>query len=115
MTALAQCEKTETISELRGCPYLRNGAIPGWESPAGKQLAASGCPLRGFSKWSNFSVLVAFGPVFNELEPMREGSGKRILPRDHYPPGGNRACTPQRWFGPNFVTIWPTGVCVCSI
>src|SRR5689334_1773634 len=100
MTALAQCEKTETISELWGRPYLWSEFLPGWESPASELLSTLGCPVRGFSKWSDSAGLVAFSPVFNELEPMREGSGKRILPRDHYPPGGNRACTPQRWFGP---------------
>ena len=115
MPNLAQCEKTETISELRGLPYLLSGFLLGWESPGDKRLSPSRRGFRGFSKWSNSSKLSAFGLVFNELETLGEGPGKRISTLDHDPPGGNRARTRQGWFGPNFVTIWPKGVCVCSI
>src|SRR5689334_11184475 len=115
MPNLAQCEKTETISELRGLPYLLSEFLPGWESPADKWLSPSRRRFRGFSKWSNSSELFVFGFVFNELETEGESPWKRISTLDHYPPGGNRASTRQGWFGPNFVTIWPTGVCVCSI
>jgi hypothetical protein len=112
MLRLAQCEKAVTISELMGYSR-RGGRVPvGSETPIGV-----GIPVRGSlacaSPGSGLST--SFHVVFNDLQvdglARGRGLGATFTPIQE----GNVVAIRGAQFGPNFVTIQPIGVCVCSI
>jgi hypothetical protein len=115
MLRLAQCEKAVTIPELMG--YFRQGTavLMGSKTPInlGSPVSAS---LDALACGSSCSCLSSgFYLVFNDLQAeqtrLRKGSGSY----DHPVQEGNFVSIRGARFGPNFVTIQPTGVCVCSI
>jgi hypothetical protein len=59
--------------------------------------------------------LTALHPVFNGLQAEKVEREKRLGDADHYLLDGHVDPTRSARFGPNFVTILPTGVCACSI
>jgi hypothetical protein len=115
MLRLAQCEKAVTISELMG--YSHRGArVPvGSKTPIelGVPARESFDALARGSSCSWFST--SFYLVFNGLQAEKTRLGKSVGCHVHPMPEGNFVSIPDARFGPNFVTIQPTGECVCSI
>src|ERR1700722_6803715 len=115
MLRLAQCEKAVTISELIG--YSRRDA----RVPAGSKTPIDlGIPARENSdppaRGSSCSCLsTSFYLVFNDLQAEKARLRKRVGNSVHLIPEGNFVSIRDARFGPNFVTIQPTGECVCSI
>ena len=114
MPRLAQCEKAVTISE-----------------PTGRRKAGPGVPMESktpidlldldavsldtpVGKGSRFPFNPVWRSVFNRLRVdtavLRKGLGCAA----RYIRDGHALRTRGGRFGPNFVTILPTGVCVCS-
>jgi|HubBroStandDraft_4_1064222.scaffolds.fasta_scaffold1525795_1 hypothetical protein len=58
---------------------------------------------------------VGFRFIFNELQAIPSHASKRVVGPVHHVPKGHAADRRGARFGPDFVTIQPTGVCVCSI
>jgi hypothetical protein len=112
MRRLAQCEKAVTISELMG--YSRPGAgVPmGSKTPIGP-----GIPVRRRSglRFIRYWLSTSFHLVFNDLQAEKARLREKFLGHAHPIQEGNVASIQGAQFGPNFVTIQPTGVCACSI
>jgi len=56
-----------------------------------------------------------FSPIFNGLQAEKAGRVKLFGHHSHPIQDGNFVSIRSARFGPNFVTIQPIGVCVCSI
>jgi hypothetical protein len=115
MLRLAQCEKAVTISEPMGRTPEGQKVREGWKTPiAGARFvrASRVTQIQGFS----FSCPSCdFSPIFNDLQGEKVRRVKRFGGPVHHLQKGNFVSTRGARFGPNFVTILPTGVCVCSI
>jgi hypothetical protein len=112
MLRLAPCEKAVTISELKG--YLRQGAgVPmGSKTPIALEM-----PERETLdlRFMPYCLSTSFHLVFNALQAETARSSEKF---ESHPRGiqqGNVVSIQGAQFGPNFVTIQPTGVCACSI
>ncbi len=115
MLRLAQCEKAVTISELMG------------RTPEGPRVpTGSKTPLRLLSLVlaslvsegegaSYFCLTDIFHCVFNSLQTEEARLLMQFGGPVPYVQEGNFLPTRGARFGPNFVTIQPIGVCVCSI
>lgn len=107
----AQCEKAVTIPEPMGRPHIGLGVPIGSKTPIdlGAPVTAS------IDSWVSGScrscLSVNFMPIFNGLQAEKAWGGSPV----HDVREGNYGCTRGERFGPNFVTIQPSGVCVCSI
>jgi hypothetical protein len=112
MLRLAQCEKAVTISELLG--YSRPGAgVPlGSRTPIGVAI-----PVRGSLACASLGsrLSTSFHLVFNDLQAERLARGRALGATFTLIQEGNLVSIRGAQFGPNFVTIQPIGVCVCSI
>src|SRR5580704_5738990 len=111
----AQCEKAVTISEPMGCSQRGAGVPVGSKTPTGLELpvAASLYPrVRGSAC---FCLSTAWHPVFNGLQARKVARGRSPGGPRLYLLDGHVEATRSARFGPNFVTILPTGVCACSI
>jgi hypothetical protein len=115
MLRLAQCEKAVTISELMGYSH-QGAAVPmGSKTPMdlGIPVRASLDPLASGPSCSCFST--SFYLVFNDLQAAKARLLKKLGSPVHHILEGNFVSIRDARFGPNFVTIQPIGVCVCSI
>jgi|SRR5579859_1533991 len=110
----AQCEKAVTISERTGRPRQGRVAPAGWKTPHYAVLFAKGYRFPTISKSANGFPQLAFYPVFSGLKAKEAPPLKRLSRSAHNLTNGNLIVTWRGRFGPNFVTIQPTGVCVCS-
>jgi hypothetical protein len=111
MLTLAQCEKAVTNAELIGCG-LRGFQLPQELSTTEPVLTL---PSKERSPANLESLPTAISRfVFNSLRVKTALKRRRF--RNPYEYLQNRAFVLLRgeWFGPSFVTIMPTGVCVCS-
>ena len=107
----AQCEKAVTIPERTGRPQLGRVVPAGWKAPRHAVIPTTG---NSFTPISELSHSFAFYPVFSDLQAQEAISLKRLSGSTHHLTNGNQVATWSGLFGPNFVTIQPTGVCVCS-
>lgn len=115
MLRLAECENAVTISEPMGCPREGARVAAGSKTPMGKADAVPPSPVAGIPGARYSWQLRAFHPVFSDLRVKRGQGGKRLGSEVHYLLDGHVVSTRYARFGPNFVTIQPIGVCVCSI
>ena len=111
MLTQAQCEKAVTNSEPMGCPLARN---PDLEESKSVTPACFSIPesLRSFAR--ALIALDAFYPIFNGLEAGAAEEPKRNGRKLHHYQGRQFIGRLGGWFGPSFVTIFATGVRVCS-
>src|SRR5579859_76466 len=114
MLIRAQGEKAVTISERTGRPRHGRVAPAGWKTPHYAILFAQGKRFPTISESANSSPKLAFYPVFSGLKAKEATPLKRLSRSSHNLTKGNLVVTWRGRFGPNFVTIQPTGVCVCS-
>jgi hypothetical protein len=115
MLRSAQCEKAVTISELMGRSRRGSGVPVGSKTPIDFGIPVPGSLDLRVSGSPCFCLLTALHPVFNGLQAEKVERGKPLGGTDHYLLDGHVDSTRGARFGPNFVTILPTGVCVCSI
>jgi len=115
MLRLAECEKAVTNSEAMGCAEEDSRVPTGSKTPL-KLLSFVLIVL--FAEKHGSSSFCRAGSrhsVFNGLQAEKARRGKRWRGTVDYLLGGHVDSTTGARFGPNFVTILPTGVCVCSI
>jgi hypothetical protein len=112
MLRLGQCEKAVTIAELMGHSCRTAGVPTGSKTPIGLGIPVRGSPSCG-SSGSRLST--SFHPVFNDLRAEKARLGKSFGSPIQPIQEESVACIQGAQFGPNFVTIQPTGVCACSI
>jgi hypothetical protein len=110
----AKCEKAVTIPERIGRPQEGRVVPAGWKAPRYAVLSAAGNSFPSISEMSHFTGQFAFYPVFSGLQAQAAPSLKRLSGSSHHLTNGNEIATRGGRFGPNFVNIQPTGVCVCS-
>jgi hypothetical protein len=111
----AQCEKAVTISEPMGRSH-RDAEVPvGSKAPMDFGIPVTGSLDPRASASPGFCLLTALHPVFNGLHAKKVERAERWGAPEHYLGNGHVESTEIARFGPNFVTILPTGVCVCSI
>jgi hypothetical protein len=108
----AQCEKAVTIWELMGYSGQGAGVPMGSKTPIDL-----GIPVRGRSgrQFIRHCLSISFHLVFNDLQAGKARFSEKIGSHVHPIPEGNVVSIQGAQFGPNFVTIQPTGVCACSI
>src|SRR5579859_4838102 len=114
MLIRAHCEKAVTISERTGRPRQGRVVSAGWKTPLSGVLFAKGYRFPTISESANSSPQLAFSLVFSGLKAKEATPLKRLSRSAHNLTNGNLIVTWRGRFGPNFVTIQPTGVCVCS-
>jgi hypothetical protein len=110
----AQCEKAVTIPEPLWRPTDGPSIPDGSKTPLVFCIFALGEPLRPVSGASDSWVLDVFLPVFRGLQAKRASGRERFRSAAGYLQYGHLPATQRARFGPNFVTIQPTGVCLCS-
>ena len=111
MWRLPQCEIAVTKLERKG--RRRGGRAPGNGSKT--PIESDAVCLDGESACeSHFGNGRTWRIVFSGLQAVRGGLGKRFATVIHYHLDGHVLATRDAQFGPNFVTIQPLGVCVCS-
>src|SRR5580704_9714663 len=111
----AQCEKAVTNSEPMGRPKCGPQVPTGSKTPLYLPGRVQLGPFPGGLVASYSRLAGTFHTVFSGLQAKRVRRWKRIGGPDHYLLNGHVDPTRSARFGPNFVTILPTGVCVCSI
>jgi hypothetical protein len=115
MLRLAQCEKAVTISELMGRPQGGLWVSMGSKTPRNLSRPALVNFVTGIHGSSYLCLVGPFRCVFKGLQSEMAGQRKRLGGADPYLLDGHVDSTWSARFGPNFVTIQPTGVCACSI
>ena len=110
----AQCEKAVTISERTGRPRQGRVVPAEWKTPQYAVMSATGNPFPSLLESTCPFSQLAFYLVFSGLKAKEAPPLKRLLRSAHNLIKGNQIVTRGGRFGPNFVTIQPTGVCVCS-
>src|SRR5579872_2424105 len=110
----AQCEKVVTISERKGRPQDVPRVPKGSKTPLYQRNLACRSSVCSVSTWYCPIPRAVFRLVFSGLRAERGCRWKRLTTLDHYLPDRHRRSTQRARFGPNFVTIQPTGVCLCS-
>src|SRR6185437_5228311 len=108
----AQCEKAVTIPERIGRPQLRRAVPAGWKAPRYTVISSTENSFTPISELSQPTSQFAFYPVFSGLHAQEAPSLKRLSGSARHLTNGNQVATRGGQFGPNFVTILPTGVCV---
>jgi hypothetical protein len=111
----AQCEKAVTISEPMGRSRWGAKVPVGSKTPMDFGIPVTGSLDPRVCGSRCFCLLTALHPVFNGLQAEKVERAKRLGGPRHYLRNGHVDSTESARFGPNFVTILPTGVCVCSI
>ncbi len=114
MSIPAQCEKAVTIPERTGRPQQGRVVPAGWKAPRYAVISTTENPFTPISELSDSIPQFAFYPVFSGLQAQEAPSLKRLTGSAHLLTKRNHVATMGGRFGPNFVTIQPTGVCVCS-
>ena len=111
----AQCEKAVTIPEPMGRFPKGPRVCTGWKSSIDWGTLAPASPVAESRGSTNSCLSGDFSPIFNGLQAGKDRRLKRLGRPVHDVRKGNFVCTRGGRFGPNFVTIQPLGVCVCSI
>jgi hypothetical protein len=112
MLHLAQCEKAVTISELMG-NSRQGGTVPmGSKTPIGVEIPGR---ARSELRFLRYCLSTSFHLVFNDLPAEKARFSEKFGGHVHPIQEGNVVSIQGAQFGPNFVTIQPTGVCACSI
>src|ERR1700720_1987982 len=111
----AQCEKVVTNSEPMGRPWECRRVPSGSKTPLKLLSLVLVVLFPEKHRSSPFCKARTFHSVFKGLQAERVCPGKRLRSTGHYLLGGHVVSTRGARFGPNFVTIQRTGVCVCSI
>src|SRR5580765_3267767 len=106
----AQCEKAVTIPERIGRPQQGRVVPAGWKAPRCAVISTTENPFTPISELSHSASQFAFYPVFSALQAQEAPSLKRLSGSAHHLTNGNQVATRGGRFGPNFVTIQPTGV-----
>src|ERR1700680_1678245 len=111
----AQCEKAVTISELMWRPHRGPGVPMGSKIPIDLGVPVTGSLDPRVCASSCSCLSPDFSPIFNGLQAEKAGRG-RLFGHPALPiQDGNFISIRGARFGPNFVTIQPIGVCVCSV
>jgi len=110
----AQCEKAVIIPERIGRPRLGRVVPVGWKAPRYAVISTMGNPFTSCSELSHSTPQFAFYRVFSGLQAAEAPSLTCLSGSPHHLKTGNQVATRGERFGPNFVTIQPIGVCVCS-
>jgi hypothetical protein len=114
MLRLFQCEKAVTNSEPMGRPKAGSEVPTGSKTPI-DLLGRAGMTLgAAVTELSSVFLTGFFHCVFNDLQAEAACWQKRVGGAVHYVGDGHVVSTRGARFGPNFVTIQPLGVCVCS-
>src|SRR6266481_7099957 len=111
----AQCEKAVTNSEAMGRPRDCLRVPSGSKTPLKLLNFVLVVLFPEKHGSSSFCEAGAFHSVFNGLQTEIAGREKRLRGTGHHLLDGHVVSTRRERIGPNFVTIQPTGVCVCSI
>ena len=110
MLTLAKCEKAVTISEPMGHPERYSKRSTGSKTPIHWRML---CLAHRIFAVSALPALGTFDSVFSDLRTKTFVALKRFGNPDHYLADTHFISTQRARFGPNFVTIQPTGECVC--
>ncbi len=111
MLTQAQCEKAVTNSEPMGRPRSGNPSLEESKSVTSACFSTPGS-LKSFA--SELIAMGAFYPIFNGLEGSAAEEPKRKGSKLHHYRGRQFIGRLGEWFGPSFVTIFATGVRLCS-
>ncbi len=110
----AQCEKAVTIPELMGRPGDGLRVREGSKTPPVSGVFELRAYFRLVSGFSEACACDVFRLVFSGLQAKKAGRLVGFGGAAYYPPYRQLLSTQRARFGPNFVTILPTGVCLCS-
>jgi hypothetical protein len=111
----AQCEKVVTISEPMGRPEDGPRVPEGSKTPYLRPNLAGGISAVRVSLSNYARPRAIFRFVISALEAERDCGRAGLRAPYHYLLYKHLLGTPRARFGPNFVTIQPTEVCLCSI
>lgn len=114
MQCLAQCEKAVTKLEQKGCRGDSPDVPMGSKTPIDLDPVALARLDFPTGRETRFRLQRACHLVFNGLRGGEREWGNRFAGAVHYHLDGHVLSTMDAKFGPNFVTIQPSGVCVCS-